>query len=200
MAAGRADDRVAGRLGAVVDRLVLACGWALVALAALVGFEVVARKFFLYSTKGVDEIGGYVLAISATVGFSYAVLEDAHVRVDLLLARCRPPWRGVLDLVAHAGLCAFSYVVLWRAGAVLARTWSLDARATTPLETPLIYPQSAWCLALALFAVVSSLALARAVRQATGAGAPGLSAVDREIAGEAADARRRGVGTERGRR
>ena len=53
----------------------LACGYLLLFLSFLVGFEVVARKLFGFSLQGVDEIGGYILAILATIGFSYTLLR-----------------------------------------------------------------------------------------------------------------------------
>ena len=153
-----------------------------------------ARKFFLYSTAGVDEIGGYVLAVSAAVGFAYGVVSRAHVRVDLFLARCPAGLRGILEFFAALGMAMFAYWLLWRTIYVLIRTISLNARASTPLHTPLIYPQGAWTIALALFALVATIALWRALGNMLRGELPAeetVSALDEEIHAETADAKRR---------
>ena len=67
--------------------LAVAAGWTLLALAILVTFETIVRKFFGFSIQGADEIGGYVLAISSSIGFCYALVMRAHIRIDLLLSR-----------------------------------------------------------------------------------------------------------------
>ena len=48
-------------------------------------FEIIARKLFNHSLQGVDEIGGYVVAIIGTFGMALAAVERAHTRIDVLL-------------------------------------------------------------------------------------------------------------------
>lgn len=55
------------------------------AYALMLTFEILGRKFFNTSVKGIDELGGFVLAISAAIGASYAVAHG-HTRVDVFLA------------------------------------------------------------------------------------------------------------------
>ena len=50
--------------------LVVICGWWLVLFSLASCFEMVSRKLFQYSLQGVDEIGGYTLAITSAVGFA----------------------------------------------------------------------------------------------------------------------------------
>ena len=52
-------------------------------LVALVTVETIVRKLFNVSLQGVDELGGYALAIGSTISFSLAVLGRNHIRVDV---------------------------------------------------------------------------------------------------------------------
>ncbi len=141
----------------VVRVAALIGGYGLLALAFLVGFEVVARKLFAFSLQGVDEIGGYIIAAMAAFGFSYALLQKAHTRIDIFttrLSRATQLWLNVLALVALAGFACF---MAWRGWATLADSIALKSVSSTPLRTPLWLPQSVWVAGLALFGAVSAL-------------------------------------------
>src|SRR5690606_12756250 len=60
--------------------------------------------------------------------------------------------QAVLDLVALLALGFFVGLLTWQAWAVLETSLAFDARATTPLQTPLWMPQSLWLAGLVLFA------------------------------------------------
>lgn len=139
-----------------LDVLALGAGWALLGLSGLVGFEVLARKFFAFSLKGVDEIGGYVLAVSTAAGFIYTLALRAHIRVDILFKYLGARVRAVLHVAAYVTLCAFAVLLAWRGAVVWMRSASLDAVAPTPLGTPLVLPQGLWILGLAVFAAFSA--------------------------------------------
>lgn len=146
----------AGRvLAGGFDILALVAGWALLALSILVGFEVVARKLFTFSLRGVDEIGGYVLAATSTVGFIYALVQHGHIRVNVAFRYFGPRLQALLHLAAYATLAAFATLLAWRGASVLARSISLEAVAPTLLGTPLWIPQGAWMLGLILFAALA---------------------------------------------
>jgi len=146
-----------------LDLLALAPGWALFGLSLLVGCEVLARKFFTFSVKGVDEIGGYVLAVGSAFSFIYALTQHAHIRVDIAFKYLHPRIRALLHLVAYATLAVFAGLLAWRAAAVLLRSISLDAIAPTPLGAPLVYPQGLWVFGLTVFAVIAGWMAVRLV-------------------------------------
>ena len=141
--------------GRGLDLIALTAGWALLALSLLVGFEVVGRKFFTYSVKGVDEIGGYVLAIASAFGFIYTLTQHGHIRVDIIFKYLRPATRAFLHLLAYITLAAFAVLLAWRSVAVWLRSISLDAVAPTPLGTPLVFPQGLWAFGLTIFALLT---------------------------------------------
>jgi TRAP-type C4-dicarboxylate transport system permease small subunit len=129
----------------------------------MIGIDVIVRKIFLVSIQGSDEIGGYVMAVVCAFGFSYALKERTHIRLSVLLTKLPISLRVFANLLAYVILAAFAYVMLWRAIAILRETIQLKAVATTPLETPLVIPQTLWLMGLALFSIHLTLYLIRLI-------------------------------------
>lgn len=128
-------------------------GGALVlASAFLVAFDVIVRKLFVFTVGGADELSGYAFAIGTTWALAFTLLQRANVRVDALYIRLPAALQAVLDLVALLALGFFVGLLTWQAWAVLETSLAFDARATTPLQTPLWMPQSLWLAGLVLFA------------------------------------------------
>ncbi len=126
----------------------IAGGWALLGLSVLVGIDVIGRKLFTISVQGADEIGGYVMAVVCAFGFSYTLKERAHIRLNILLPRLPVFLRVLANLLAYSVFTVFAYMMLWRAVSIVIETIELKAVAPTPLETPLVIPQSFWSLGL----------------------------------------------------
>ncbi|TYC48703.1 TRAP transporter small permease [Rhodobacterales bacterium] len=138
------------------DRIAIAVGLMLLACVAFTLIEIVARRVG-GSLGGVDEISGYVMAITTSWGISYALTEQAHVRIDLLRQRLLPLGRAIFDALALLCLAATAIVVAWRGWAVLEKTLDTGARANTPLETPLWIPQMLWWAGWLWFSVSATI-------------------------------------------
>ncbi len=124
-------------------------------LVALVTVETITRKLFNVSLQGVDELGGYALAIGSTISFSLAVLGRNHIRVDVLHQHY-PDWlKAVMNWLSAFSLAAFAVFLCWVAIQVLLDSVTYGSTAQTPWATPLIYPQSLWYAGLVIFAIVS---------------------------------------------
>ena len=147
----------------VMRFLALAAGYALLVQAILTAVEIVSRKIFNHSLQGVDELGGYALAISASVGFGYAAVTHAHTRVDFALRHLPVTLRAVLHVLASLVLLAVSSGMLWFAVKSLRQSIRLGATATTPLQTPLWLPQGMWVVGFAMFALVSLVLFLRCI-------------------------------------
>lgn len=138
-------------------------GYGILALAFLVGFEVIARKLFSYSLQGVDEIGGYIIAAMAAFGFSFALLHKAHTRIDIFTSRLPHSAQALLNALALIAIAGFACFMAWRGLATLADTIALKSVSSTPLRTPLWIPQSVWVSGLALFGIVSAVVAVHAI-------------------------------------
>ncbi|MFC3285719.1 TRAP transporter small permease subunit [Litchfieldella rifensis] len=141
----------------------LAAGYAALGLSALIAFEVVARKFFDFSLQGIDEIGGYVLAIGVAFSFAYALIHRAHTRVDVVLTQLPRAVRAPLNALAAVLLAGMAAFMLWRGTETLLETLEFNSRASTPLQTPLWIPQGLWVLGLGVFATLAALLAMRAL-------------------------------------
>jgi TRAP-type C4-dicarboxylate transport system permease small subunit len=149
------DNPVARWLGPPVRWLQIICGWALLAISFATLYDIVARRAFGHSVQGVNELGAYLLAIVSAFGFSSALLQKAHSRVDFLFPKMPPLMVAILNLAAFLLLFFLAVFTVWHAWHVLDETLLFDARASTPLQTPLWIPQGLWLAGLGLFAGVT---------------------------------------------
>ena len=139
-----------------VEWATLASGWWLLLIAVATCVEMVTRKVFNFSLQGVDEVGGYTLAVTSALGFSYALLARGHTRVDFLLSKLPPGLRAAFNAFAMVTLAVGAVFASWRAYAVLAESIEFDSHSTSPLQTPLWLPQSLWFFGYLLFALVAT--------------------------------------------
>ena len=157
------DSKAFDILNRLVNAVAIACGWALLALCALTGYDIVARRLLNHSVQGVDEIGGYVLAITGSVGFAAALLNRMHTRIDLILAIMPAGLRAVMNTIAAIALAGFAVFMTQKALVTLIETLEFGSRASTPLQTPLWIPQSLWIFGIVLFAIVSCVMAVHAI-------------------------------------
>lgn len=139
-----------------------AFGLVFLGLAIAVAIETVARKFFNISLQGVDELGGYCLAIGGALSFAVALVSRAHIRIDIVHERLAKPLRVGLNLISVLALAATAAALLWMAWISLSDSILFGSTSQTPWATPLQYPQWLWVAALAIFVAVTLLQLARA--------------------------------------
>jgi len=138
------------------EYLAVAAGLLLLVTVAVTLFDIVARPFEM-SLGGTDELSGYAMAISTSWGISYALTSMAHVRIDLLRARCASVGQAMFDAVAILALAGVATAIAYRSWPVLAKTIKNGATANTTLETPLWIPQTLWFAGWAWFAISAVL-------------------------------------------
>lgn len=130
-------------------------GYALLGLSFLIVVEIVARKLFNFSLQGVDEIGGYVVAVTGTFGMALAVVARAHTRIDVLLLRLPRRLQAWLNLLAYVTLGVCAAFTAWMGWRTLSDSLTFGAVSSTPLQVPLWIPQSLWLAGLGLFALAA---------------------------------------------
>ena len=150
-------------LNKIITLFALLAGYALLFQACATAIEIISRKVFNYSFQGVDEIGGYVLAITASFGFGYATLTRAHTRVDFLLLHLPLRIRAAIHAIAAVVMSFVSAGMLWYAIKALRETLEYQSIANSPLQTPIWIPQSIWLAGFAVFAAVSFFLAFRAL-------------------------------------
>jgi TRAP-type mannitol/chloroaromatic compound transport system permease small subunit len=155
----QAVDTVITKVSLVMSRV---GGVFLLLAALLVSVEILGRKFLFLPFNVGTELSTYALAVGASWSFAQALLQRAHVRIDVLRNLLPPLARTFLDIVALVSLAAFALVVSWHVWDTVQTSWSLGARENTPLATPLVIPQLLWFWGMAWFAAVASVETVRA--------------------------------------
>lgn len=127
------------RLGGLFANI---CGYIFLALAVLVTCETLGRKLFNVSLQGVDELGGYVLAVGSSLAFTTALVDRAHIRIELFHLKLPQLAQMILNWMSVTLLAAFGALLAWVCYAVVIDSLEYGSTAPTPWATPLIYPQT----------------------------------------------------------
>jgi TRAP-type C4-dicarboxylate transport system permease small subunit len=135
----------------------LACifGYLMLVLSAVVTFETIARKLFRFSLQGVDELGGYALAVGSSLAFTTALVERGHIRIDLFHLMLPRPLQALLNWLSVLLIAVFAGLLIKVGASVLQDTIAYRSTAPTPLATPMVWPQAFWYGALGIFALVA---------------------------------------------
>jgi TRAP-type C4-dicarboxylate transport system permease small subunit len=130
-------------------------GYILLFLSFLIVFEIIARKIFNYSLQGVDEMGGYIVAITGTFGFAYALIERTHTRIDIILDHVPAAIRNLLNLLAYALVTGGALFMLRYGYEALSESILFKSLSPTPLQVTMWIPQSMWVAGLIVFAITA---------------------------------------------
>lgn len=139
--------------GSIARTCAIVAGWALMAISVATCIEVLGRKYFSFSFRGLDEIGGYMLAGVSAFGFAYALSMRAHMRVTLLFPYVPASVQSLLNVLAMLTLAAMAAFCAWRGVFEVLDVLTSGKRSNTPLSVPLWMPQTIWFAGMALFAV-----------------------------------------------
>jgi TRAP-type C4-dicarboxylate transport system permease small subunit len=142
--------------------IAIATGFGLLICAAFVLSDIVLRQIGA-SFGGTDEISGYAMAIAASWGMAFTLLELGHVRIDLLRSRVLLRGRVLFDLFSLAVLAVTISVIAYWCWPVLATSLANDSKANTVLETPLWLVQLPWFTGWVWFALMAWLTLVAAL-------------------------------------
>jgi TRAP-type C4-dicarboxylate transport system permease small subunit len=153
-------------------------GYAFLGLSFLIVFEILARKLLNFSVQGVDEIGGYVVAVVGTFGMALAAVHRAHTRIDVLLLRLPGRVQAWLNLLAYVVLGLGAAFMAWMGWRTLSDSLAFGSISSTPLQTPLWIPQSLWLAGLCLFGLSALWSALRGLIALRG----GIAAADRVLA------------------
>lgn len=138
-------------------------GGLMLSLAALITIETLIRKFFSLSMGGIDELGGYAIAIAAPLAFCVAMVEQSHIRINLLHMRLPTATQAVLNVLAALAMGLLAAFLLYFTVQTVMDTHKYHSIAQTPWATPLIYPQAVWLIAMTAFSVAAAALSAKAL-------------------------------------
>lgn len=151
--------RIVGRINRAIDvlaRLMNRCaGWLFVLCAFFITFDVLARKFLGFSSQSTTELSGYFLGVGIAWGLAGALEARTHVRIDILIQKVPPRFRGYLHWVALATLAVFAGFLVYGAWHTTMESWDFKATDNSLLKTPLIIPQGLWLIGIGVFGIMA---------------------------------------------
>ena len=138
--------------GLIARVCAIVAGWALMAISVAMCVEILGRKYFNFSFRGLDEIGGYMLAGVCAFGFAYTLSTRAHMRVTLLFPYVPASVQSLLNVLAMLTLAAMAAFCAWRGVFEVLDVLVSGKHSNSPLQAPLWVPQSIWLAGMVLFA------------------------------------------------
>jgi len=148
----------ANRLVDVLARGMNRCaGWLFVLCAFFITFDVLARKFLGFSSQSTTELSGYMLGVGIAWGLAGALDARTHVRIDILIQKVPPRFRGYLHWVALLTLAVFAGFLVYGAWHTTMESWDFKATDNSLLKTPLIIPQGLWLIGIGVFGIMAAL-------------------------------------------
>lgn len=112
------------------------CGLTII-MTATICYEVVCRYFLNAPTDWSNELNQYLLRGMSMLGGGYCLLQDQHVRVDVVYMRLSVRRRAVVELCSWWLLILFCLVMAIWGGELSWEALVKDKRSMSILETPL---------------------------------------------------------------
>lgn len=152
----------------LVERLSRWSAWLAGALVLLSGLliagDVVLRNALRIVPFSSFELSRYLFAAATAFGFSFALSQRAHIRIDPLVKLASGRLRAWLDLLALAAVVPLAAVMTWSAWSVVSESVALRAISNSALGVPLAWPQSVWAVGVTWFLVTASVLTAACLR------------------------------------
>jgi TRAP-type C4-dicarboxylate transport system permease small subunit len=148
--------RAVARLGTLMGYV---AGWGFIACAAFITFDVIARRFFGFSSQATTEITGYALAFGISWALAHALTMRAHIRIDVLINHLPAPLRYPMHLLSLVALAVFMGFIAKGAYDLVDESVLFGATDISVLHTPLWIPQGLWAFGIGVFLVLILLVL-----------------------------------------
>lgn len=139
-------------------------GVLMILLSFAVTAETLLRKFFSVTLGGIDELGGYAIAVAAPLAFTVALVQKSHIRINQLTNLFPRKAQATLDALAAVSMAVLSMYFFYFTVQTVMDTHAYKSIAQTPWATPLIYPQSVWLVASATFPIAAIILAVQALR------------------------------------
>jgi len=152
-----------------VDRLSTAVGkafaWLIVALTALITWEVLSRKLLSSSHPWAFDAQIMMYGVMFMMAGAYTLAKNGHVRGDVLYGFFPPRLQAALDLVLYIFFFLPGVVAMvWAGYTYAAESWAIREHSTITIEGPPLYPFKAFIpIAGALMVIQGLIEIIRCV-------------------------------------
>lgn len=148
---------------AVAALMAHVAGWAYVACALFITFDIVARAFLGFSSQATVEVTGYTLAGGIAWALAHTLFRRAHIRVDVFVNRLPVQLRAPLHILSLALLTALAVLFVWAAWELVDESALFNAHDNSALRIEMVWPQGVWAFGITAFAVSCGVLLLEAM-------------------------------------
>jgi TRAP-type mannitol/chloroaromatic compound transport system permease small subunit len=134
-----APEKLADGIDAFIDTVGRITAWSSLALAAVMGSNVLLRYVFHTGTVWSQELEWHLMAPICLFGMSYALRHGEHVRVDVVFARFSRRSKDFVEFVSALLLMVFSLIVIWLSISYVMQSWSIGEGSANPGGVPARY-------------------------------------------------------------
>lgn len=152
---------IADGIDSVIRKIGHLIAWSYVVLVLIIILQVVLRKGFSSGLIVLEELQWHLYAVGVMFGLSYAQINNAHVRVDIIYGGLRTQSKRIVDILGILFLVLpFITVIFIHSLDFVADSWRINESSQSPSGLPWrwaiksVIPLSFGLLA---FAVVSQL-------------------------------------------
>lgn len=124
--------KLAGGIDVFVDFVGRLTSWLALALALVMGANVLFRYGFSLGFIWAQELEWHIFVPICLFGMSYALLHGEHVRVDVLYASFGTRTKHAVDVVAAFLSMALCVIVIWLSVPYVHQSWSIGEGTANP--------------------------------------------------------------------
>jgi TRAP-type C4-dicarboxylate transport system permease small subunit len=146
--------RAVARVGTLMGYV---AGWGFILCAVFITFDVIARRFFGFSSQATTELTGYMLAFGIAWALAHTLTTRAHIRIDVLINHLPDRLRYPMHLLSLAALGVFMGFIAKGAYDLVDESVLFGATDISLLRTPLWIPQGLWAFGIAMFLLLIAL-------------------------------------------
>jgi TRAP-type mannitol/chloroaromatic compound transport system permease small subunit len=118
---------------AAIHRTAAVINWIWVSLVLIIVTTVAMRYVFAINTIWIEEVQWHLYAIGFMFGIGYAILYDAHVRVDVIAANLGARTRATIELLMILFiLLPFVWIIISYAIPFVEASWRRGERSSAP--------------------------------------------------------------------
>jgi TRAP-type mannitol/chloroaromatic compound transport system permease small subunit len=136
-------ERLADAIDRFIDRVGRAISWLALAVALVMGTNVLLRYGFGIGEIWAQEMEWHLLVPLTLVGISYALRHGEHVRVDVLFASFSARGKDAINVISAVIAMIFSALVVWLSLAYVAQSWTIGESSPNPGGLPALYVMKA---------------------------------------------------------
>ncbi|WP_217135858.1 TRAP transporter small permease [Leucobacter chinensis] len=123
----------------------------LLALVAIVIFDVAVRNLHIFNIAGLSELANYLQIALVYLGLAFAYQDGSFIRMDLLLERFKGRAERVRSISVKTVSVLTVGIIFWFSWKTMLNSYTHEIVSIGVLRVPLHLPQAVLCLGLLLF-------------------------------------------------